>query len=120
MGTPQTTQTRTGAPPKSSVRAEHAVKVYGTGDTAVTALDDVSVEFPAGRFTAIMGPSGTGKSTLLHCLAGLDALSGGSVFIRGGRQAGQGERSDAGEVELSALSDKQRTLVRRERVGFVF
>jgi len=53
------------------VRAEHAVKVYGTADTAdtaVTALDDVSIEFPAGRFTAIMGPSGSGKSTLLHCL----------------------------------------------------
>jgi hypothetical protein len=49
-----TTQTRTGV----AVRAEHAVKVYGTADTAVTALDDVSIAFPAGRFTAIMGPSG--------------------------------------------------------------
>ena len=63
------------------MRAEHAVKVYGTGDTAVTALDDVTVEFPAGHFTAIMGPSGSGKSTLLHCLAGLDTLTAGRAFV---------------------------------------
>src|ERR1700750_3056881 len=102
MRTRQTTQTRTGA----AVRAEHAVKVYGTGDTAVTALDDVSIAFPAGRFTAIMGPSGSGKSTLLHCLAGLDTLTAGKAFV--------------GEVELGALSDRQLTLLRRDRIGFVF
>ena len=93
---------RTGA----AVRAEHAVKVYGTADTAVTALDDVSIAFPAGRFTAIMGPSGSGKSTLLHCLAGLDTLTAGKAFV--------------GEVELGALSDRQLTLLRRDRIGFVF
>src|SRR4249920_2777673 len=97
-----TTQTRTGA----AVRAEHAVKVYGTGDTAVTALDDVTVEFPAGRFTAIMGPSGSGKSTLLHCLAGLDSLTAGRAFV--------------GDAELGLLSDRQLTLLRRDRIGFVF
>src|SRR5213082_3508705 len=97
-----TTQTRTGA----AVRAEHAVKVYGTGDTAVTALDDVSIEFPAGRFTAIMGPSGSGKSTLLHCLAGLDTLTAGQAFVC--------------DVELGGLSDRQLTLLRRDRIGFVF
>src|SRR5712672_1305317 len=102
MGTTQTTQTRT----RAAVRAEHAVKVYGTGDTAVTALDDVSIAFPAGRFTAIMGPSGSGKSTLLHCLAGLDTLTAGKAFV--------------GEVELGALSDRQLTLLRRDRIGFVF
>ena len=93
---------RTGA----AVRAEHAVKVYGTGDTAVAALDDVTVEFPAGRFTAIMGPSGSGKSTLLHCLAGLDSLTAGRAFV--------------GDAELGRLSDRQLTLLRRDRIGFVF
>src|SRR4249920_4137409 len=97
-----TTQTRTGA----AVRAEHAVKVYGTGDTAVTALDDVTVAFAAGRFTAIMGPSGSGKSTLLHCLAGLDSLTAGRAFV--------------GDAELGRLSDRQLTLLRRDRIGFVF
>jgi len=61
--------------------ALEAVKVYGEGDTEVRALDGVSVSFDRGRFTAIMGPSGSGKSTLMHCLAGLDRLSSGRVFI---------------------------------------
>jgi putative ABC transport system ATP-binding protein len=83
-----------------------ATKVYGSGDTAVTALDEVSVEFPRGEFTAIMGPSGSGKSTLMHCLAGLDELTAGAAFI--------------GDVELGTLSDKALTVLRRQRVGFVF
>jgi putative ABC transport system ATP-binding protein len=87
-------------------RTVHATKVYGRGDTAVRALDDVSVSFAPGRFTAIMGPSGSGKSTLMHCIAGLDAVTSGQVFI--------------GETELGTLSDKQLTLLRRERIGFVF
>ena len=57
---------------KAAARTEDAVKVYGKGQTEVRALDGVTVEFDAGRFTAIMGPSGSGKSTLLHCMAGLD------------------------------------------------
>src|SRR5438034_4181838 len=93
---------RTGA----AVRAEHAVKVYGTGDTAVTALDDVTVEFPAGRFTAIMGPSGSGKSRLRRCLPGRGTLTAGRAFV--------------GDVELDRLSDRQLTLLRRDRIGFVF
>src|SRR4249920_594017 len=97
-----TTQTRT----RAAVRAEHAVKVYGTGDTAVVALDDVTVEFPDGQFTAIMGPSGSGKSTLLHCLAGLDSLTAGRVLL--------------GDTDLSTLNDRQLTLLRRVQVGFVF
>jgi putative ABC transport system ATP-binding protein len=72
----------------------------------VRALDGISVEFEAGRFTAIMGPSGSGKSTLLHCLAGLDSLTDGTVYI--------------GDTNLTTLNDKQLTLLRRERVGFVF
>ncbi len=67
------------APSKAVVgvaaRAVHAVKLYGRGPTEVRALDDVSIEFEAGRLTAIMGPSGSGKSTLLHCMAGLDSLT---------------------------------------------
>src|SRR2546429_661099 len=97
-----TTQTRT----RAAVRAEHAVKVYGTADTAVTALDDVTVEFPAGRFTPIIGPSGAGQSTLLHCPAGRDRLTAGRAFVGG--------------VELGGLSDRQLTLLRRDRIGFVF
>ena len=83
-----------------------AVKVYGTGATTVRALDGVSVGFETGKFAAIMGPSGSGKSTLLHCLAGLDRLTSGSALI--------------GDVDLSTLSDKAMTVLRRERIGFVF
>ncbi|MFZ3471602.1 ABC transporter ATP-binding protein [Streptomyces sp. 4.24] len=81
-------------------------KVYGSGDTRVVALDRVSVEFREGGFTAIMGPSGCGKSTLMHCAAGLDSVSSGSVRI--------------GTTELSTLDDRQLTVLRRDRVGFVF
>jgi putative ABC transport system ATP-binding protein len=93
---------------RTSTAAEtvHATKVYGSGETAVRALDDVTVEIPTGVFTAIMGPSGSGKSTLMHCLAGLDTLTSGHAFI--------------GDVELGRLSDKDLTLLRRTRVGFVF
>jgi putative ABC transport system ATP-binding protein len=96
-------------PPASAVaaaRALHATKVYGSGDTEVRALDDVSIDFEAGRFTAIMGPSGSGKSTLMHCVAGLDTLTSGQVFI--------------GDTDLSTLGDKDLTQVRRDKVGFVF
>ncbi len=99
--------TSTLAPPQSAVaRTEHATKVYGSGETAVRAIDDVTVEFPAGRFTAIMGPSGSGKSTLMHCAAGLDSLTSGEVFVGG--------------VALGSLSDRELTLLRRDRIGFVF
>ncbi|MCU1380206.1 MAG: transporter [Acidimicrobiales bacterium] len=89
-----------------AARAENARKVYGHGDTQVVALDDVSVDFTAGEFTAIMGPSGSGKSTLMHCVAGLDSLTGGRVLI--------------GETDLTTLDDKHLTLLRREKVGFIF
>src|SRR2546427_3177487 len=89
-----------------AARAERAVKVYGTGDATVRALDGVTVEFPSGRYMAVMGPSGSGKSTLLHCMAGLDALTSGQVFI--------------GDTDLTRLDEKRLTLLRREKVGFVF
>jgi putative ABC transport system ATP-binding protein len=94
------------APTTAAARAEQAVKVYGTGDTEVRALDDVTVEFETGRFTAIMGPSGSGKSTLMHCVAGLDTLTSGRVFI--------------GDTDLTTLNDKALTQVRRDKIGFVF
>ena len=89
-----------------AARIIDGVKIYGTGPAAVRALDAISAEFTAGAFTAIMGPSGSGKSTLLHCLAGLDRLTSGQVLL--------------GDIELSKLDDKAMTLLRRERIGFVF
>jgi putative ABC transport system ATP-binding protein len=89
-----------------AARAERATKVYGTGHTTVRALDEATVRIPAGQLTAIMGPSGSGKSTLLHCMAGLDTLTDGAVFV--------------GDQELAELSDTELTLLRRERIGFVF
>ena len=82
--------------------ARHAFKIYGAGETAVTALDDLSLDLPSAQFTAIMGPSGSGKSTLMHCLAGLDTLTAGEVFIGG--------------INLAALSDRERTTLRRDRL----
>jgi putative ABC transport system ATP-binding protein len=90
----------------AAARAENATKVYGKGDTAVTALDDVTVDFERGRYTAIMGPSGSGKSTLMHCVAGLDSLTSGRVFI--------------GDTDLGGLNDKHLTVLRRDKVGFIF
>ncbi len=98
------------APPATqtgvAARAVDASKVYGSGEAAVRALDHISVEFARNKYTAIMGPSGSGKSTLLHCLAGLDHVSEGRVFL--------------GDVEISASSEKQLTLIRRDNIGFVF
>jgi putative ABC transport system ATP-binding protein len=109
MSLPTTLDDRKAARPPAvapAARAVAAVKVYGRGDTAVRALDGVTVDIPARRFTAVMGPSGSGKSTLMHCLAGLDSLTSGSVHI--------------GDLELGTLGDAALTRVRRERVGFVF
>ncbi|MFD6290696.1 ABC transporter ATP-binding protein [Streptomyces sp. NPDC060205] len=89
-----------------AARATELSKVYGQGETQVVALDRVSVDFRQAEFTAIMGPSGSGKSTLMHCVAGLDSFSSGSVRI--------------GETELGSLKDKQLTKLRRDKIGFIF
>jgi putative ABC transport system ATP-binding protein len=88
------------------VRAEKLVRRYGAGDTAVEALRGVSLGIEAGRLTAIMGPSGSGKSTLMHLLAGLDVPTDGTVVVDG--------------VDITKLSEKKLTLLRRETIGFVF
>ena len=89
-----------------AARAEDAVKIYGSGDIQVRALNEVSITFEKGQFTAIMGPSGSGKSTLMHCMAALDDLTEGKAFI--------------GDTDLGTLTDKELTRLRRERVGFIF
>jgi putative ABC transport system ATP-binding protein len=89
-----------------AARATDLSKIYGQGETQVVALDRVSVDFHQAQFTAIMGPSGSGKSTLMHCVAGLDTFSSGSVRI--------------GDTELGALKDKQLTKLRRDKIGFIF
>ncbi len=99
---PATTTTSNGL----AARAVAISRVYGTGDTAVRALDDASVEFPHAQLTAVMGPSGSGKSTLMHCLAGLDQVDGGEVWI--------------GDTKLGDLSERQLTLLRRDKIGFIF
>ena len=88
------------------VSCRDLTRVYGEGEAAVHALRGITLDFPAGQFTAIMGPSGSGKSTLMHLLAGLDTPTGGSVTVDG-RQIGE-------------LGDKALTQLRRDRLGFVF
>ncbi len=88
------------------VRASGLTRIFGEGEAAVLALDDVSVALPAQRFTAIMGPSGSGKSTLMHLLAGLDRPTSGTVTLDG--------------TEITGLDDRPLTELRRDRVGFVF
>jgi putative ABC transport system ATP-binding protein len=96
------------SPPHTKVaaRAVDAFKIYGTGEAEVRALNGITVEFDAARLTAIMGPSGSGKSTLLHCMAGLDQLTSGQIFL--------------GDTQISECNEKELTLIRRDKLGFVF
>ena len=94
------------ADPGVVARAVNLVKVYGSGEAAVTALDDVSLELHRGRLTAVMGPSGSGKSTLMHCMAALDRPTSGRIEIDG--------------VEIGGMKDRALTALRRDRLGFVF
>src|SRR5205823_11021328 len=106
----QLARTRGSAAPigqaSAAVSACDVTRQYGEGETAVKALCDVTLEVPAGQFTAVMGPSGSGKSTLMHILAGLDMPTSGTVWI--------------GEREISSMGDKELTQLRRDNVGFIF
>jgi putative ABC transport system ATP-binding protein len=102
---------RTSTQPKTNIDAPAVAlrdvrKVHGQGDGAVVALNAVNVALSPGSFTAIMGPSGSGKSTFLHVAAGLDRPTSGSVAL--------------GDTELSRLSERRLTILRRKRIGFVF
>ncbi|WP_405798549.1 ABC transporter ATP-binding protein [Streptomyces sp. NBC_01506] len=89
-----------------AARARQVVKAYGSGETRIVALDHVDVDIDRGQFTAIMGPSGSGKSTLMHCLAGLDTVTSGEIYLD--------------ETEITKLKDKKLTQLRRDRIGFIF
>jgi len=106
MSTPDRATPPDPAARRVAARGTDLVKVYGQGDASVRALDGISVEFAAGQFSAIMGPSGSGKSTLMHCMAGLDSITSGKVYV--------------GDVELTALNDKELTRLRRDNIGFIF
>ncbi len=94
------------APASVAVVADNLTRRYGEGDSAVDAVRGVSLEVPAGQFTAIMGPSGSGKSTLMHLLAGLDRPTEGRVEIGG--------------QDITRMNDKKLTKLRRKHIGFVF
>jgi putative ABC transport system ATP-binding protein len=100
--------TETLSPPNVGVaaRAVDASKIYGSGEAEVRALNNISVAFQTARLTAIMGPSGSGKSTLLHCMAGLDRLTSGQIYL--------------GDTDISHASEKELTLIRRDKLGFIF
>lgn len=90
----------------SIIRTEHAAKSYTTGEIITTALKDVSLEIAQGSFTCIVGPSGHGKSTLMHLIGGLDRPSSGTVYI--------------GDTEISRIPNSELARLRGKRVGFVF
>jgi putative ABC transport system ATP-binding protein len=89
-----------------AARAIDASKIYGSGEAEVRALNRINVQFQTSRLSAIMGPSGSGKSTLLHCMAGLDRLTSGQIFL--------------GDVDISRANEKELTLIRRDQIGFIF
>lgn len=88
------------------IQAEELTRVYGAGETAVTALDHASLGVEGREFVAVMGPSGCGKSTLLYLLGGLDRPSAGRVMIDG--------------ISIGELTDDALTRLRRQKIGFVF
>lgn len=95
-------------PPENpfAAQARSVRKVYKTGATQLEALRGVDFGIPKRTFTAIMGPSGSGKSTLMHCMAGLDTVTSGEIYV--------------GDTCVNELNDRGLTKLRRERIGFVF
>ncbi|MFJ9658263.1 ABC transporter ATP-binding protein [Streptomyces griseoflavus] len=100
------TAARARTPDDDVITATALTKTYGRGTAEVRALDGVSARIRRARFTAVVGPSGSGKSTLMHCVAGLDTVTSGSIVLDG--------------TEITGLSDRQLTRLRRKRIGFVF
>ncbi|GGV14880.1 ABC transporter ATP-binding protein [Streptomyces griseoflavus] len=100
------TAARARTPDDDVITATALTKTYGRGTAEVRALDGVSAGIRRARFTAVVGPSGSGKSTLMHCVAGLDTVTSGSIVLDG--------------TEITGLSDRQLTRLRRKRIGFVF
>ncbi|MEJ8635506.1 ABC transporter ATP-binding protein [Streptomyces sp. MS2.AVA.5] len=96
----------TGGRTAVAARGRQVVKAYGSGETRVVALDHVDVDIARGQYTAIMGPSGSGKSTLMHCLAGLDTVTSGQIYLD--------------DTEITGLKDRKLTQLRRDRIGFIF
>lgn len=94
------------APSGHAIRAENLTKTYGTGDTAVHALEGVSFEIPHGEFVVMLGPSGSGKTTMLNVVGALDAPTGGDLHVMG--------------TSLSGLDEEARTRHRLSSIGFVF
>lgn len=88
------------------LRAEHLKKVYGTGDSQVCALDDISFSVNKGEFLSIIGPSGSGKSTLLHILGGVDRPTGGHVYLQG--------------QDIYQQNEEQLAIFRRREVGLIY
>lgn len=109
-----------------AIKAQGLIKDYGSGENLVHTLRGVDVEFERGRFTVIMGPSASGKSTLMHTLTGLDTATSGHVYLNGAEAAGvKGKRTSRrggrrGVVDLTKLNDNQLTLLRRQSLGFIF
>ena len=88
------------------LKVQNLSKIYGSGETAVKALTDVSFSMEKGEFAAVVGASGSGKSTLLNCIGGLDRPTSGSILLNG--------------EDVLSIKEEQRTIFRRRNIGFVF